>query len=238
MKPYRTIPISECGEPLVPIPYGLFARFDPPPYMAFGADYGGSSPWMLRQGVLQALTAAQEQLQALRAGWKIMLFDAYRPRSVQIFMAEREFAVKARAEGLDPAKLTAEQRERLAEHVYRYWAMPSDDPAAPPPHSTGAALDITLADETGREVGMGSLIDEGAAPAAPDYFADAADEAGQRAHAHRVLLRAIMRAEGFHQHPDEWWHFSKGDQIWAWLERGRGANPEAIAIYGRADLLP
>lgn len=211
--------------------------FDPPPYKAFGADYGGASPWMLRQGVLDALLAAQKRLQAKRAGWKIMLFDLYRPNSVQVFMVEREFGIKAREAGLDPAALTKAQRDSLAEKVFKYWAIPSTDPATPPPHSTGSAMDITLADEYGREVDMGSAIDEGAPPAAPDYFATASDEAGRKAHQNRELLREIMLAEGFHQHPGEWWHFSRGDQLWAWLEREKGHNPKANAIYGRADLL-
>jgi zinc D-Ala-D-Ala dipeptidase len=237
MKSYRTIPIVECGEPLVPIPDGLFARFEPAPYLSMGASYGDASPWMLRTTVLEALTKAQKRLQSLRPGWKIMLFDAYRPNGVQVYMVEREFGIKARDAGLDPAHLTTTQREMLAEKVFTYWAPPSDNPATPPPHSTGAVMDITLADEYGHEVDMGSPIDEGAPPAAPDYFTHATDDAGRRAHANRVLLREVMCAEGFHQHPDEWWHFSRGDQYWAWLERQTGANLAAIALYGRADLL-
>ena len=237
MKAYRTIPIHECGEPLVPVPEGLFARFDPAPYAALGADYGAASPWMLRQGVLAALERAQTRLQTERPGWRIMLFDLYRPNNVQTFMVEREFGLKARAAGYDPAALTLDQRAELAEHVFRYWAVPSDDPATPPPHSTGAALDITLADEGGREVDMGSPIDEGAAPAAPDYFAAATDLAGRAAHANRLLLRDVMQAEGFHQHSGEWWHFSRGDQLWAWTERQRAPATDSVARYGRADLV-
>lgn len=202
-----------------------------------GADYGGSSPWMLRQGVLNALLAAQKRLQAQRPSWKIMLFDVYRPNSVQLYMVEREFGIKAREAGLDPGTLTKEQRDRLAEKVYQYWAVPSDNPATPPPHSTGATMDITLADAYGHEINMGSPIDEGAPPAAPDYFANTIDEDGRRYHANRCLLRDIMQAEGFRQHPGEWWHFSKGDQLWAWLERENGANPTTAAMYGRADLV-
>ena len=219
------------------IPDGLFVRFDPPPYVTFGAPYGDASPWMLRQGVLQALGRAQNRLQIVRAGWKIMLFDLYRPNSVQMFMVTREFRIKAQAAGYDPNALIQAQREELAEKVFRYWAMPSDDPATPPPHSTGAALDITLADEQGREVDMGSPIDEGAEPAAPDYFASATDSVGKNAHRNRCLLRDVMRAEGFHQHPHEWWHFSRGDQLWAWSERQRDPSAAPVAMYGRADLL-
>jgi D-alanyl-D-alanine dipeptidase len=36
-----------------------------------------------------------------------------------------------------------------------------------------------------------------------------------------------MAAAGFARHPNEWWHFSHGDQLWAWL---RG---EPQAHYGR-----
>ncbi len=245
MHEYRTIPIIECGEALVPIPDGLFARFDPPPYVAFGADYGGVGPWMLRQGVLDSLLAAQQRLHILRPRWKIMLFDAYRPNTIQIFMVEREFAIKAKDAGLDYTQLTPAERDALAEKVFKYWSIPSTNPLTPPPHSTGSVMDITLADENGHEVDMGSPIDEGAPPAAPDYFADATDERFQRAHENRCLLRGVMRAEGFQQHPDEWWHFSKGDQLWAWLEReqgkerrqGHGKNAAATAIYGRADLV-
>lgn len=237
MKAYRTIPIVECGEPLVTIPGGLFRRFDPPPYISFGASYGGASPWMLRRGVLDALSRAQSRLAARKPGWMIYLFDVYRPNAVQEFMVEREFGIKAREAGWNPAALTAAQRDTLAEKVFKYWALPSTDPATPPPHSTGATMDITLADEHGHEVDMGSPIDEGAPPAAPDYFATATDPRGQAAHVNRVLLREVMEAEGFRQHPDEWWHFSKGDQLWAWLEREKTGNAAIHAIYGRADLV-
>ena len=34
----------------------------------------------------------------------------------------------------------------------------------------------------------------------------------------------------FVQHPNEWWHFSYGDQLWAWTNQNRKA------IYGKAIL--
>ena len=166
-----------------------------------------------------------------------MIFDAYRPNSVQLFMVEREFGIKAKAAGLDPSALTEAQHAELAEQVFRYWSIPSDDPLTPPPHSTGSALDITLADEQGREVDMGAPIDEGADPATPDHFATATDPAGMQAHKNRVLLRSVMIAEGFHQYPNEWWHFSKGDQCWAWIEQQKTPDSAPQAIYGRADLV-
>ena len=43
----------------------------------------------------------------------------------------------------------------------------------------------------------------------------------------RNLLRKIMTKFGFAQHPNEWWHFSYGDQLWAWK------NKKANALYGK-----
>ena len=37
-----------------------------------------------------------------------------------------------------------------------------------------------------------------------------------------------MKQAGFVQHPNEWWHFSYGDQLWSWLSK------ESNAIYGAA----
>lgn len=241
MKPYRTIPINECGEPLVPIPRENFLFFDPPPYLAFGAPYGDESPWMLRAGVLKALREVQQRLVNLRPDWKIMVFDAYRPNAVQKFMVAREFHLIAEAEGLNPHNLSPEQQAKVSAKVFRIWGMPSEDPTTPPPHSTGGAVDITLADQTGAEVHMGSPIDENSDRSNPDYFAEAVDEQGRQAHQNRELLNAIMTASGFVRHHAEWWHFSLGDQYWAW--RQRETNPASSAAasmnarYGRADLV-
>lgn len=233
MKPYRTIAIAECGEPLVPIPRENFAFYDPHTYVALGAPYNGVSPWQLRTGVLKALQQAQNKLTSLRLGWKIMMFDAYRPNAVQAFMVEREFRLQAEAEGLNYAKLTEEQHEFLAKKVFRIWGVPSDNPATPPPHSTGAAIDCTLADDKGAEIDMGSPIDENSDRSNPDYFT----QIEPAIHANRVLLWDIMNSTGFQRHEAEWWHFSLGDQYWAWSQRPNYPASQLTARYGRADLV-
>ena len=43
----------------------------------------------------------------------------------------------------------------------------------------------------------------------------------------RNLLKEIMVKYEFVQHPNEWWHFSYGDQLWAWK------NKKACALYGK-----
>jgi zinc D-Ala-D-Ala dipeptidase len=236
VKTYQAIPIEECNDPLVAIPPGAVAVTVPHPYVALGAPYGTVSPWMLRRGVLTALLQAQHELGARRPGWALKLFDAYRPNSVQAFMVWREFGRLAAQDGMslaafrDPTELhqrDPDLYEALATRVFEFWGVPSDDPRTPPPHSTGAAIDLTLLDAAGREVDMGCPIDETTERAYPDHYASASSPPLRRYHEHRVLLDEVMRSAGFLRHGNEWWHFSLGDQMWAW------AAGEPIAIHGR-----
>lgn len=251
VKPYHQIPIYECREPLVPIPPKQFILQSPHPYRKLGAPYGDASPFYLRQGVLKQLLQAQAQLQQHRANWHLQIFDAYRPVAVQQFMVEHTLAETAKAQGLHPQRLTEVQRQAILAQVYQIWAVPNLDPATPPPHSTGAAVDVTLVNAAGEEVFMGSPIDELSARSHPDYFAAIAlnpkeqqeRQAAFMANQHRQLLRDVMTSAGFQRHPIEWWHFSLGDQMWAWLthlQNGQGATQKdsgiaAVARYGRVE---
>lgn len=235
MKPYQTIAIQDCGEPLEPIPADKFAFFSPHPYLAVGAPYGGVDPWYLRTSVLAALMEAQKRLADQKPGWKLYLFDAYRPNAVQAFMVEREFTKLALEQKLDPAHLTQDHRDMLAPQVFRLWGRPSESPLTPPPHSTGAVVDCTLRDELGTEVDMGSPIDENSDRSLPDYFSKASDIAGRAAHTNREFLREILEDVGFCRHRVEWWHFSIGDQYASWVQQEDTGKP-VIARYGRADL--
>ncbi len=207
-----------------------FSYVDPHPYLKAGADYGGVSPWQLRSGVYERLKTASRSLSQSHPGWSLHLFDAYRPIAVQNDMVRLEFL--AWSKGRHEADLSEKERDRIYQKVYRIWAVPSDDPATPPPHSTGAAMDLTLTDSSGREVWMGSPIDENSDRSNPDYF----KILDPVAHDHRRVLCEAMESAGFTRHPEEWWHFSYGDQMWAWLTSHQTGHAE-MARYGRADLI-
>lgn len=229
MKPYQQIPIQECGEPLVPIPLDKFAFVSPHPYQKVGADYGGRSPYTLRRGVLNALVTAETWLQQHHPGWQIQIFDAYRPVEVQQYMVDYTFATALRSQGLIASP---EDKQKIWEQVYQIWAVPSLDPATPPPHSTGAAVDVTLVDATGNPVDMGSEIDELSARSQPNYYTSRTVQERQYSD-HRQLLKQVMEAGGFCRHPGEWWHFSLGDQMWVWQRNLEEPETARQARYGR-----
>jgi zinc D-Ala-D-Ala dipeptidase len=230
MKPYQTIRIEECGEPLLPLP-AEFALVDPHPYLACGADYGGRSPYYLRAGSIDLLKKAQAHLQQVHPGWCFQIFDAYRPVEVQQYMVDYTFRTAAAEQSLDLQQISATQREQLWQKVYQIWAVPSFDLATPPPHSTGAAIDLTILDDQQRPLDMGSPIDEMSDRSKPDYFAHRPE--GQTFHKNRQLLRQVMEAAGFQRHPGEWWHFSWGDQLWAWICQENNPRELIAARYGR-----
>lgn len=228
-RPWHPIPIHDCGEPLLDLPPQLL-RLVPHPYQALGAPYGeGRSPFRLRRGVIDRLVLANARLGEQRPGWRLAIFDAWRPVAVQRFMVAHAIAAECRSRGLDPAQASAARAE-VEREVGRFWAPPSLDPATPPPHSTGAAVDLTLADADG-PLEMGGAIDAIGPVSEPDHYRGAAavDRQGPAAtwHGRRRQLAAVMAAAGFAQHPNEWWHYSWGDQLWAW----RTDRPEAR--YGR-----
>jgi zinc D-Ala-D-Ala dipeptidase len=233
IKPYRQVPIQECGEPLVAIPLELFAIETPHPYIKCGADYQGRSPYYLRQGVLDRLIQAQLGLQQLHPDWQIQIFDAYRPVEVQQYMVDYTFQQVVTDQKLDLAQLSDPQRAEIWQAVYRIWAIPSFDMETPPPHSTGAAIDLTLVDRDGEPIEMGSPIDEMSDRSLPAYFADSQDPVAQQYHHNRQLLDRLMTEVGFFRHPAEWWHFSIGDQLWAWLNNQSDLQQPIPAYYGR-----
>ena len=235
MRPWSLIPIHECGEPLLPLPAELH-RLEPHPYARLGAPYGeGVSPFRLRQGVITRLLEAQRWLQQHTPDCRLAIFDAWRPIAVQRFMVAHATAEECAARGVDPIHPSPEL-QAVEQEVGRFWAPPSDNPATPPPHSTGAAVDLTLASRDGEPWDLGSPIDALGPFSHPEHFAELARDAidptrRQQAalfHERRETLAAVMHQAGFAQHPNEWWHFSHGDQLWAWRT---GVDQ---AIYGRS----
>ncbi|MFM7360804.1 MAG: M15 family metallopeptidase [Cyanobium sp.] len=226
LRPWSPIPIHDCGEPLEDLPTSLL-RLEPHPYQALGAPYGAGSPFRLRRGVIERLLAAQEDLQSQEPSLRLAIFDGWRPLAVQRFMVRHALEQECARRGLDPDHPCSELEE-VRRLVGRFWAPPSEDPATPPPHSTGAAVDLTLADGEGRPLAMGGEIDALGPVSEPAHYAAPAasepDSEAARWHQRRQLLRDCLGRAGFAQHPNEWWHYSHGDQLWAWRTGGGAAR--------------
>lgn len=191
--------------------------------------------WRVIDGAIDALWLRKtvcEKLARIDArlrlhGLRLHIYDGWRPTAVQayfhdVWMVEELTARRPDLKG-----------EALMEEVERYWAAPTVDPASPAPHATGAAVDLTIAWENGEPLYMGCIFDDPTALAHTDRFERVFDDTGSysldEARANRRLLYWLMLDEGFANHPDEWWHYSYGDQMWA---KQTGAEK---ALYGLAE---
>ena len=218
------------GEPVVEardvglVGENFYASGRNPPY--WHRVDGATDKLWLRQGVAEKL--GRVNARAGEVGLELFLFDAWRPREVQAYF--HDVWMPAELQRRDPS-LTG---QALVDEVERYWAAPSESAESPAPHATGAAVDLTLRWKGGEQLWMGSLFDDVTALANRDRFehldANNFSFSDQEARANRRLLHWLMTEEGFAGHPDEWWHFSWGDQMWAAL------IGEPTAHYGLATI--
>ncbi|MCT9932888.1 M15 family metallopeptidase [Planotetraspora sp. A-T 1434] len=201
-----SIPVEECGEPLCDVRGRL--RLD-----RRLADPEGAYAH-LREGVLARLEDAQSRLPG---GCHIVVVEGYRPISLQSRYFEE---YKAELGALYPEMSAGELHSAASRYV---------SPVEVAPHTAGAAVDLTLCDDDGTELDMGTAVNDnpeqsdGACyTAAPNISADARQN--------RKVLGVALEAAGLVNYPTEWWHWSYGDRYWAMTRRARAA------IYGPVTL--
>ena len=163
------------------------------------AGYREASTRMyLRSGVAQRLCRAAA---SLPDGFGLAVLDAWRPLNLQQKLFE-----------------TAVENQLDAGFV----AEPSPDPATPPPHLTGAALDVTLTWE-GVALRLGSDFDDFTTCTITTAFEAAPGPVREL----RRLLYWALHEQGFIVLEHEWWHFEYGTRRWA-------AINSTATLYGPA----
>lgn len=193
------------------------SRYNPPYYEPIA---GATEQLLVRLGVAQRLIAADARLG--EAGLALWLFDGWRPDAVQVHFHDHWMPemVRSLRPDLDDAAVAAE--------VETYWSAPTRDPGAPAPHMTGGAVDLTLCwRATGVPLWMGSLFDDVGPLAHLDRFEPEPRQVALshlEARANRRLLYWVMTEAGFAANPSEWWHYSRGDQMWARLTGAQAAR--------------
>ena len=226
MKIWNKIPIKDNGDKLIAIPSCL-KFLDPHPYSHLGAPYKDkTSIWKLREEVVNRLVKVNDYLIS-KSSFNLLIYDGWRPLEVQKFMFKRAFLLESEKSDIDISFENMKYYPSILKKVEKFWAYPSYDTMCPPPHSTGGALDVCLSDKEGNLVEMGSMVDQMDETSNPYFYANIKNEEAIIWNSRRNLLMEIMTKFGFAQHPNEWWHFSYGDQLWAWK------NKKANALYGK-----
>jgi D-alanyl-D-alanine dipeptidase len=169
----------------------------------------------VRKSVAEKLIEVNKHLPA---GVSLLIVEGYRPLSLQ----------KKYFDGYSKELRTIHpdwDEKRIYAEASKYVAPPD----IIPPHSTGGAVDLTLANN-GIEVDMGTRLN-----ADPEESDNAcftlATNISDEAKANRKMLIEAMAAVGFVNYPTEWWHWSYGERYWAFITKSPYAH------YGNASIM-
>lgn len=202
------IKIEDNGEPLVEI-------LKLCPEIRFAAEHpkfpGSPRTCWARETVAAMLCEAQSYLPE---GLHLELQDAWRSPESQ----EALFRMLCEELRMRNPEWTEDE---LMEHTNEFVANPYIN--APPPHTTGGAVDVTLVDNAGQHLDMNSPYGWSEV-STPTSFPGISAEARKNRH---ILNYAMSRA-GFSNYLGEFWHWSYGDSAWALR-----ASLDT-AIYGQA----
>lgn len=150
--------------------------------------YGELDCAWLHRLAAEGLARAAAELASLAPGHHLLVLDALRPHRVQVELWEFLGGTGLRQYVADPARGSI--------------------------HSFGMALDVTIVNEAGDELDMGSGFDEMDELSHPkletEHLASGALTPAQVAN--RQLLRRVMQAGGFNGIDNEWWHFDMLDR--------------------------
>jgi len=179
------IRIEECGEQLVEVSDRLLTYWV---YSWLGFSHLPPK-LVLREGVIERLVSANE---LLPEEFELVVIDGWRPREFQ------------------------KELLRYYEDIYKIDVrgfVSEPDTKAVPPHTTGGAVDLTLA-WRGAPLGLGTDFDAFTAAAASDAM-ESEEGHDPMVRNLRRLLGRVLRQAGLVPYPLEWWHWSYGDQLWA-----------------------
>ncbi|WP_405669039.1 D-alanyl-D-alanine carboxypeptidase family protein (plasmid) [Streptomyces sp. NBC_01166] len=183
------IPVHECGEPLVDVRDHSF-RVDPRKHDPLGAFAH------VREGVLARLEHARS---LLPAGTDLLFIEGYRPPALQqhYFTEYRDELATAHPDWA---------ADQLHQDASRYVSPPEIAP-----HSAGAAVDVTLVDQDGHELDLGTRVNASPEESDGACFTHARNLSGRARH-HRTLLLNAMENAGFTNYATKFWHFSVADR--------------------------
>jgi D-alanyl-D-alanine dipeptidase len=149
--------------------------------------YGCLTHAYLQKETVAMLKKAQENLEKAHPGYHLLIYDAARPLSKQweLWNTLTEYT---------PAK----RRTYVA------------DPKEHSIHNYGSAIDLTVADDKGKPLEMGTKYDYFGEMAYPKEEARLlkAGKLSQKAIDNRLILRNAMKSAGFMPIEYEWWHFN------------------------------
>ncbi|WAC12197.1 M15 family metallopeptidase [Dyadobacter pollutisoli] len=150
--------------------------------------YGDLTRAYLQPEMAKRLSKAATFLKQYKPGYQLLVYDAARPNSVQYNLWN----------ALDDLKIPARSKTQYVA-----------DPKIGSNHNFGCAVDLTIVDEKGKPLDMGTKFDFFGPLAYPRSEQEMLKKGklSQKQVENRQILRKVMTQAGFKANTTEWWHF-------------------------------
>ncbi|MGG7661262.1 M15 family metallopeptidase [Dyadobacter sp. BHUBP1] len=150
--------------------------------------YGDLTRAYLQPEMAKRLAKASTLLKKEKPGYRLLVYDAARPNSAQYDLWN----------ALDHLKIPARSKTQYVA-----------DPKIGSNHNFGCAIDLTVVDENGKPLDMGTKFDFFGPLAYPRSEQEMLEKGKLTARQieNRQLLRKVMTQVGFKVNTTEWWHF-------------------------------
>lgn len=150
--------------------------------------YGDLTRAYLQPEMAKRLAKASALLKKEKPGYRLLVYDAARPNSAQYDLWN----------ALDHLKIPARSKTQYVA-----------DPKIGSNHNFGCAIDLTVVDENGKPLDMGTKFDFFGPLAYPRSEQEMLQKGKLtvRQVENRQLLRKVMTQVGFKVNTTEWWHF-------------------------------
>ncbi|GGB91177.1 M15 family metallopeptidase [Dyadobacter sediminis] len=150
--------------------------------------YGNLENAYLQPEMARRLKQANTLLKQSHPGYRLLVYDAARPNSVQYDLWN----------ALDHLKIPQKSKTQYVA-----------DPKIGSNHNFGCAVDLTVADEKGIPLDMGTKFDFFGPLAYPRSEPEMLKKGklSQKQIDNRKILRLVMTQAGFKTNTTEWWHF-------------------------------
>ena len=141
----------------------------------------------LQKTIAQRLVKCNTYLKSIHKNYRLLIYDAARPRSIQ----------QAMWDALDT--IPVKERTKFV-----------SNPASGSVHNFAAAVDLTICDKAGKALDMGAGYDDIRKIAYPRYETEflKTNQLTPEHVANRELLRKVMKSQKFVNIATEWWHFN------------------------------
>ena len=177
-----------------------------PQYFIDGID-GAENDCKIRENIAKKIVLIANKLPK---GFKLLIWDSYRTIKTQNSLFDLYYNKFKQEFKLED--------DELLEYTKKFVSLPSLDKTKPSPHNTGAAIDLTICDDEGKTINLGTYFDDFRSEAYTRFYEEKNEKGELLEEEKEILLNRrilcnLFEEEGFMNYPYEIWHKSYGEQM-------------------------